>query len=319
MKLEIRNILEEYTSIRQAEELRVNELLKKLMDENPDFKKARQDYSSSRASQARARLQGRTTDTEKAKAQYAKSLHKACQKSSINPDDLEIKYECADCKDTGFAGEGSKTFCHCLTNRLAKSMISSQNLNVQATFENFDESIFPDKNKIDSEGRSQKEHILHVKSRAVKWCEAFPQTSRQQALLMGATGVGKSYLAGCIANEIIKKGYSVVNCTASGINEAMFKVINERDNSLIQIFKTCDLLIIDDLGVESMIKNVTIETLYDVIEYRLANNGHTIFCTNLNAPAIEKKYGYRLSSRITSAKNTSLMHILGEDLRRSPA
>ncbi len=316
MKLEIRNILEEYTLVRQAEELRVNNLIKRLMDENPEFKKTREEYSSARANQALSKLEGKALDIEKAKDRYNNSLKAACKKSGIKSEDLEIRYVCGDCKDTGYLGNNQKTFCHCLTNRAAKLMLSSQNLNDDATFANFDEDIFPATGNVDNEGHSQREHIIRIKNRAVHWCETFPNTNKVQTLFIGATGVGKSFLSNCIAHEIIKKGYSVVNSTASGINEAMFKTINEKDNSLIEIFKSCDLLIIDDLGVESMIKNITIETLYDVIEYRLTNKKHTIICTNLGIQAIEKRYGYRLFSRISSTKNTALMQILGEDLRK---
>ena len=316
MKLEIRNVLEEYTIVRQTEELRVNGLLKKLMDENPEFKKAREEYSASRANQALSRLEGKALDTEKAKERYNNGLAAACKKSNVSLDDLEIRYACKDCRDTGFSGDNRKTFCHCLTNRVAQLMLSSQNLDSDSTFENFDESIFPSAGSVDNEGRSQREHIIHIKNKAMHWCDSFPETNKMQTLFIGATGVGKSYLSNCIAHEIIKKGYSVVNSTASGINEAMLKTINDKDNSLIDIFKSCDLLIIDDLGVESMIKNITVETLYDVIEYRLLNKRHTIICTNLGMQAIEKKYGYRLSSRIISPKNTALMQILGVDLRR---
>ena len=122
-------------------------------------------------------------------------------------------------------------------------MLSSQNLNDDATFANFDEDIFPATGNVDNEGHSQREHIIRIKNRAVHWCETFPNTNKVQTLFIGATGVGKSFLSNCIAHEIIKKGYSVVNSTASGINEAMFKTINEKDNSLIEIFKSCDLVI----------------------------------------------------------------------------
>lgn len=81
------------------------------------------------------------------------------------------------------------------------------------------------------------------------------------------------------------------------------------------LFKTCDLLIIDDLGVESILRNITIETLYEIIEYRLANKKHTIICTNLTMIQLQERYGYRISSRISSARNTALMQLLGKDLR----
>lgn len=316
MKEELRNILEEYANQRAKEETRVNDLLKKLIDENPEFKRIRQEYSSIRANQIRAKLEGRAFDVEGAKKKYNNGLKSACKKSGTNEKELETRYICSDCKDTGYIGKNQKTLCHCLVNKATQSILSSQNLIKDATFDNFDESIFPNDKKIDKEGRTQREHILHIKTRAQKWCDAYPNTNKQQALFIGATGVGKSFMISCMAHRIIEKGYSVVNATASGINEAMLKVINQRDNSIIGLFKSCDLLIIDDLGVEPVLRNITVETLYEIIEYRISNKKHTIICTNITLPVIEDRYGHRISSRISSTKNTSLMKILGDDLRR---
>ena len=316
MKIEIRNILEEYTLRRQSEERRINALLNKLMEENPDFRKARQEYSSARAQAAIKRLDGGREDVAKAQSAYNKSLASACRKSSIDEKELEIQYICDNCKDTGYTGDKEKSLCKCVVNRITETSLASRNLQSGATFDNFDENVFPDDEKTDSEGRTQRGHMLHIKDRAVNWCSTFPETNRLQTIFAGATGVGKSFIAGCIASDLLKRGYSVVNTTAGGINDAMLKIINDRDNSVMGLFKSCDLLVIDDLGVEPMIKNITIETLYDIIEHRLSNKKHTIFCTNLSLPMIEERYGARVFSRISSTKNTAFMQVQGKDIRR---
>ena len=313
---EIKLILEEYSNKRAKEEARVNGIYRQLIAGTPGFKKARQEYSAARAQHAMGRLGGENADIEKQKKQYYKELESACKANNINIKELDIKYECPDCMDTGFVGEYEKTYCHCLINRATKQILANQNLIEGATFQNFDQSIFPTDKKVDKEGRNQRAHILYVKERAQNWCDTFPQTKKLNTLFMGATGVGKSYLASCIAHEIIKKGHSVVNTKASGINEAMLRVINDRDNSIISFFKTCDLLIIDDLGVEPVIRNITLETLYDIVEHRLTVKKHTIIVTNLLLKDIEGRYGYRTASRIVSTTNTAIMNIVGDDLRR---
>lgn len=315
MNIELKNIIEEYAQRRMDEEARVNVIYKKLMAENIDFKKARKEYSSMRANEIRAKLKGEIFDIEKAKKKYNGSLKLACKKSDVKVEDLLIRHQCNDCMDTGYAGDNQKNLCHCVVNRAANNTIVSQNLLEDATFDNFDENIFPQNEKVDKDGRSQREHMLHMKSRAQEWCKDFPDTKKKQTLFIGATGVGKSYMVSCIAHNIIKKGYSVINATASGINEAKLKTINDRDSSAMGLFKSCHLLIIDDLGVESMLRNITVETLYEIIEYRLANKKHTIVCTNLSMTKLQERYGYRIISRISSTKNTALMQLLGRDLR----
>ena len=90
--------------------------------------------------------------------------------------------------------------------------------------------------------------------------------------------------------------------------------LEEKDNVLEKILE-CDLLLIDDLGTENILKNVTNEYLYLIINQRLETNKNTIITTNLNADDLKNLYDERIVSRLAN-KQTCITAVLpGSDLR----
>jgi len=73
--------------------------------------------------------------------------------------------------------------------------------------------------------------------------------------------------------------------TAFGMVNAFQKFVNSfgRDTSLVDAFLDCDVLIIDDLGAEPIIKNVTQEHIYNILNERLVNNRAFIITTLIDA------------------------------------
>ena len=88
-------------------------------------------------------------------------------------------------------------------------------------------------------------------------CQSFVQTfdnSFSNLLLTGETGVGKTFLANCIAKELLDTYHSVIYLTATEFFKCFENSDFRRnlDNSIdVNYFLECDLLIIDDLGTES--------------------------------------------------------------------
>ena len=76
-----------------------------------------------------------------------------------------------------------------------------------------------------------------------------------------------------------------------------------------------DFLIIDDLGTENILKNVTCEYLLNMLSTRISNNRHTAFSTNLSVENICDKYGERFYSRLFNKTYTIAKIINGDDLR----
>ncbi len=123
--------------------------------------------------------------------------------------------------------------------------------------------------------------------------------------LIGKTGTGKTFMASCFAGECQLLGRTVVYITAfSFVNRALkyHTGFNEdRTEHLTPLLDT-DVLIIDDLGTESMLKNVTCEYLYHVINERQLRGLTTFITSNLSIDEIGVRYGERIASRLFDKK-----------------
>ena len=99
---------------------------------------------------------------------------------------------------------------------------------------------------------------------------------------------GKTFMSNCIANELLKNGKTVLYQTApvlleSVIDYKMSKKKNE-SNNIYQSVLECDLLIIDDLGTESL-NSMKLSELFTILNTRILNLNKitkTIISTNLN-------------------------------------
>ena len=137
--------------------------------------------------------------------------------------------------------------------------------------------------------------------------------------LLEILGLGKTFLSTCIANQIIKKGKTVLYQTAPVMLDS---IIDYRFNKskfsfdIIENILNVDLLIIDDLGTECM-NNLKFTELFNIINSRLLYpNNHmtkTIISTNLSPQNLFSSYDERIVSRIIG--NYDCCYFYGEDIR----
>ena len=150
----------------------------------------------------------------------------------------------------------------------------------------------------------------------LKYCEEFPNNKFKNILLCGKVGVGKSCLLSSTLNKLLDNGVNAQYLTAFHLNSLFLKYhttnIKEREHIFSNLLKA-EVLIIDDLGIEPIIKNVTIEYLTVLLTERI--NKHTIIATNLSSNEIQDKYGDRVFSRLTNKDTTKLLYLDGDDLR----
>ena len=131
---------------------------------------------------------------------------------------------------------------------------------------------------------------------------------------------GKTFMSNCIASELLQKGKTVLYQTAPVLLESVidFKFGKNKSVSenLIQSVLEADLLIIDDLGTET-VNSLKLSELFTIINSRILNlNNHitkTIISTNLNMNDIFSIYQDRIGSRI--AGYYDIYYFFGEDLR----
>ena len=131
---------------------------------------------------------------------------------------------------------------------------------------------------------------------------------------------GKTFMSNCIANEILKKGKTVLYQTAPVLLESVIEYkMSKSKNTLENIYNSVlntDLLIIDDLGTESL-NSMKLSELFTIINTRILNLNNkitkTIISTNLNINDIFNHYEERIGSRI--AGYYDIYYFFGDDLR----
>ncbi len=127
-------------------------------------------------------------------------------------------------------------------------------------------------------------------------------------------------MSNCIAAELLNKGKTVLYQTAPILLESVIDYKFNKHNSISEnIYKSildCDLLIIDDLGTET-INSMKLSELFTIINTRILNLNNkitkTIISTNLDINDIFKHYEERIGSRI--AGYYDIYYFLGNDLR----
>ena len=83
----------------------------------------------------------------------------------------------------------------------------------------------------------------------------------------------------------------------------------------LAVYTNVTLLILDDLGTEPMIPNVTAESLFRILNERAAMNLPTIVVSNLNKDELVSEYGERIASRLFDGARTAIVRFTGDNLR----
>ena len=112
-------------------------------------------------------------------------------------------------------------------------------------------------------------------------------------------------MSNCIAAELIKNGKTVLYQTAPILLESVIDYkMSKQKNPSENIYKSvleADLLIIDDLGTESL-NSMKLSELFTIINTRILNLNNkiteTIISSNLNIKDIFRNYEERIGSRI---------------------
>ena len=129
-------------------------------------------------------------------------------------------------------------------------------------------------------------------------------------------------MSNCIASELLKKGKTVLYQTAPVLLESVIDYkfnknkTNYVENNIYNSVLNTNLLIIDDLGTESL-NSMKLSELFTILNTRILNLNNkitkTIISTNLNINDIFNNYEERIGSRI--AGYYDIYYFFGDDLR----
>lgn len=225
------------------------------------------------------------------------------QMYGLDPCVLKPRFSCSVCGDTGYVGGAEKNMCRCMLRRLADARYKNSSIHPGERFETFRTDIYP--------SDTQKKLMLRAKSVCENFADAFPDNAPQGLLLMGNAGLGKSFLLNCMANRVYERGFGVYKLASYNLIETVMKGIR---SSGMPDFLSPELLVVDDLGTEQMIPNITRETLFSVINERQAANRATLVATNLSLDKLMEFYGERLFSRLVAPRHYAVLKLEGANL-----
>lgn len=327
----LKQVLKEYDEKRTRAVQAAEERKKDLMSVNPRLQEIDKELTlnSIQASKAilvsdskekaslLASLKKKNNSLIKEKNDFIKNLSK--ENNYLNP-----HFDCKLCKDTGYVQkDGKLVMCSCLKQRIFDIAYNKSNMGnlERENFSSFNIRIFSDKpdKALYKSDLSPRENMQIIREKVKSFIENFDDPEEKNLIFTGNTGVGKTFLTNCIANEMLKLGKTVLYQTAP----VMFDEINDakfgRENARFDLYENIlnvDLLIIDDLGTEKITDSKVTE-LFTIINTRLLNQNHkitkTIISTNLNVDELFKTYTTRIGSRL--AGNYRFLRFFGDDLR----
>lgn len=134
-------------------------------------------------------------------------------------------------------------------------------------------------------------------------------------LLCGTTGVGKSFYAACICNELQKNGY---RCKFTSISEIEKQLWNTEDKSAVYTrLAGYDLIVIDDFGAERDTDYMH-EIQFNVLDYRLRLKKPCVITTNLTKSEIMNPKSQEMKRIFSRIYERSIpVAVKGEDRRKA--
>lgn len=275
------------------------------------FSAVRSSLSLGKAGVDNIRLETEIEDTNR-------RIRTLLKENGLPEDYLQPLYTCSRCQDTGYVGDNIKRRCSCFNQEYFREMGKAIGLNERTpqTFESFREDVFSQE-IIPGANVSQRTFMCFLRDKCKKYADSFPNTATPDMLFMGTSGLGKTFLMQAIAHTVLEKGYSALCVSAYKVLEMTRQAyFHHTPEDSAPLFDT-DLLLIDDLGTEPLMDNVTITQLYHVISERQNAGKHTIYSTNLSSVDFHTRYTERISSRLlSSAGQCELIAFIGGDIRR---
>lgn len=132
---------------------------------------------------------------------------------------------------------------------------------------------------------------------AIKWLTTFIKKiengeKSKGLFLTGNFGCGKTYLVAAAFNELAKKGKKVACLYYPEFLRSLKERFSDDYREIFDKVKKCDLLLIDDIGAETVTCWNRDEVLGTILQYRMQENLPTFFTSNLSINELETHLAY---------------------------
>lgn len=141
---------------------------------------------------------------------------------------------------------------------------------------------------------------------ALAVCKRYAETKEElregrSLVLTGGPGTGKTHLACAVAKHVIEEHVASVRFVTVAdmlrqIKETYRKDATQTESSVIESFIGCDLLVIDEIGVQVGSEHEKL-LLFEVLNGRYQELAPTILVSNLSAEELEQFLGHRVMDR----------------------
>lgn len=234
------------------------------------------------------------------------------ESNDVDPEDLELAPICKSCGGTGWRGA---VMCDCLKElcrQEQKKELSTLLGTGKESFERFQLEYYPA--EYDPQlGTSPRALMQQVLRSAQHYARTFTPASGS-ILMLGATGLGKTFLSACIARAVTDRGYSVSYVSANTLfsDFEQEKFHPQPGEEPTRRYFGCDLLMIDDLGTE-MTTQFVVSALYQIVNTRLMEGRPCIISTNLPEDELPRRYSPQIASRLLGTYE--VYKFCGKDIR----
>ena len=316
----IRALLEEYAAQRARNDADLQARTDAAFEQVPEIARLRAESAALALEAMRSILTQQTAEQRAALADRMKrrgqaingEIRRLLKEAGLPEDQLEPRYRCPVCRDTAYVGDAPSRFCDCFEARLRLRQHEDGSMAgvEEQNFERFDAARIP-------EDDGQRARTVKARQVCEDYANSYPNTAYRNLLLTGPGGLGKTFLLNCVFERVISRGGSAVRVTAFRMFEAMRQQHVGNDDSFEGFSSLCEapLLLIDDLGTEPMMRNITVEYLFALLNERIAAKRHTVIATNLTPVELKERYGERVASRLLDRSLCGSIQFIGKDLR----
>ncbi len=240
-------------------------------------------------------------------AQRAEMLHAV----GSSERDLEPRYDCAACEDTGIA-DGRVCGCvHREVLRLRRAEINAESPLTISSFDTFDPARYPE--RMEGYPGSPRRDMAALLQECRDYVATFGRRSRSY-YFYGDAGLGKTHLALAIAGGVLEQGFDVIYVSAQSAFAQLLQHRREtgRTGELFTSMLQAELLVLDDLGSEFLDAYV-LSLLYELVNTRMGRRP-TIYTSNITREdLLRQRYTEKIASRLLGECDP--IEFCGEDLR----